>query len=151
MLPIPARSAADLMWSARNDSGHRMPPEGLARYQGEKEEARRKEEERLRRKAQELRQKLEEDRKPRELEADAAKRKLEEEALAEAAVREAEGDHETAALILNHAVQQVETLPEPAPSVPNVLAAPVAQATAPKVRGTRILRVHGGEERSCRS
>ena len=116
--------------------------QGLARYQREKEEARRKEEERLRREAEELRRKLEaQDRKRREMEADAAKRQLEEEALAEAAVREADGDHETATLILNHAVEQVETLQEPAPSAPMVLVAPVAQATAPKVRGVGFREV----------
>lgn len=124
------------------EARERSIKQGLARYQREKEEARRKEEERLRREAEELRQKLEEeDRKQRALEADAAKRKLEEEALAEAAVREAEGDHETAALILNHAVEQVETLPEPAPTVPIVLVAPVAQATTPKVRGVGFREV----------
>jgi hypothetical protein len=116
--------------------------QGLARYQREQEEARRKEEERLLREAEAARQKLEEDdRKRRELEANATKQKLEEEALAEAAVREAEGDHETATLILNHAVEQVETLPEPAPCVPIVLVAPVARATAPKVRGVGFREV----------
>jgi hypothetical protein len=124
------------------EARERSIKQGLARYQREKEEARRKEEERLRREAEELRRKLEEqDRKRRELEADAAKRRLEEEALAEAAVREAEGDHETATLILNHAVEQVETFQEPAPSAPMVLVAPVAQATAPKVRGVGFREV----------
>jgi hypothetical protein len=124
------------------DARERSIKQGLARYQREKEEARRREEERLRREAEELRRKLEEeDRKRRELEAEAAKRKLEEEALAEAASRAAEGDHETATLILNHAVEQVETLPEPAPCVPIILVAPVAQATAPKVRGVGFREV----------
>ncbi len=124
------------------EARERSIKQGLARYQREKEEARRREEERLRREAEAARQKLEEeDRKRRELEASAAKRKLEEEALAEAASREAEGDHETADLILNHAVEQVETLPEPVPSVPIVLVAPVAQATTPKVRGVGFREV----------
>ncbi|TAM79650.1 MAG: hypothetical protein EPN47_17770 [Acidobacteria bacterium] len=124
------------------EARERSIKQGLARYQREKEEARRREEERLRREAEDLRRKLaEEDRKRREMEADAAKRKLEEEALAEAAAREAEGDHETAALILNHAVEQLETLPEPVPSVPIVLVAPVAQATAPKVHGVGFREV----------
>lgn len=124
------------------EARERSIKQGLGRYQREKEEARRHEEERLRRGAEELRRKLEdEDRKRRELEANAAKRKLEEEALAEAAAREAEGDHQTAALILENAVEQVETLPEPAPSVPIVLVAPVAQATTPKVRGVGFREV----------
>ena len=124
------------------EARERSIKQGLARYQREKEEARRREEERLRREAEELRRKLEEeDRKRREMDADAAKRKLEEEALAEAAAREAAGDHQTAALILNHAVEQVESLPEPAPSVPIVLVAPVAQATTPKVRGVGFRQV----------
>lgn len=124
------------------EARERSIKQGLARYQREKEEARRREEERLRREAEELRRKLEEeDRKRREMEADAAQRRLEEEALAEAAAREAEGDHETAALILEHAVEQVETLPEPAPSMPIVLVAPVVQATAPKVRGVGFREV----------
>jgi len=118
------------------EARERSIKQGLARYQREKAEARRKEEERLRREAEELRRKLEEqDRRRREMEADAAKRRLEEEALAEAAVREADGDHETATLILNHAVEQVESIPEPVPSVPIMLVAPVVQTTAPKVRG----------------
>jgi hypothetical protein len=124
------------------DARERSIKQGLARYQREKEEARRREEERLRQEAETARRKLEEDdRKRRELEANATKQKLEEEALAEAAAREAEGDHETAALILDHAVQQVETLPAPAPSVPIVLVAPVAKATAPKVRGVGFREV----------
>jgi hypothetical protein len=124
------------------EARERSIKQGLARYQREKEEARRREEERLRREAEAVRQKLEEDdRKRRELEANATKQRLEEEALAEAAAREAEGDHETAALILDHAVAQVETLPTPAPSVPIVLVAPVAQVTAPKVRGVGFREV----------
>jgi hypothetical protein len=124
------------------EARERSIKQGLARYQREKEEARRKEEERLRREAEELRRKLEEqDRKRRETEADAAKRRLEEEALAEAAVREADGDHETATLILNHAVEQLETLQEPEPSAPMVLVAPVVQPTAPKVRGVGFREV----------
>jgi hypothetical protein len=124
------------------EAQERSIKQGLARYQREKEQARRKEEERLRREVEELRRKLEEqDRKRREMEADTAKRKLEEEALAEAAAREAEGDHETATLILNHAVEQVETFPEPVPSAPMVLVAPVAEAMAPKVRGVGFREV----------
>ena len=75
------------------------------------------------------------------MEADTAKRRLEDEALAEAAVREAEGDHETATLIRNHAVEHVETVQQPAPSAPMELVAPVAQATAPKVRGVGFREV----------
>jgi hypothetical protein len=124
-----------------HEARERSIKQGLARYQREKEEARRKEEERLRREAEELRRKLEEqDRKRREREAGATKRRVEEEALAKAAAREAEGDHETATLILNHAVEQVETLQEPVPSAPMVLVAPVA-ATAPKVRGVGFREV----------
>ncbi|HUZ97078.1 MAG TPA: hypothetical protein VMU57_19420 [Edaphobacter sp.] len=124
------------------EARERSIKQGLARYQREKEEARRREEERLRREAEAVRLKLEEeDRKRRELEANAAKRRLEEEALAEAAAREAEGDHETAALILDHAVEQVETIPEPTPCVPIVLVAPLAQVTAPKVRGVGFREV----------
>jgi hypothetical protein len=59
------------------EARERSIKQGLARYQREKEEARRREEERLRREAEELRRKLEEeDRKRREIQADAAKRKL---------------------------------------------------------------------------
>jgi hypothetical protein len=124
------------------EARERSIKQGLGRYQREKEEARRREEERLQREAEELRRKLEEeDRKRREMEAATAKRKLEEEALAEAAAREAEGDHETATLILNHAVEQVEALPEPAPCVPIVLVAPVARSTAPTVRGVGFREV----------
>ncbi len=124
------------------EARERSIKQGLARYQREKEEARRREEERLRREAAAARQKLEEDdRKRRELEANATKQRLEEEALAEAAAREAEGDLETAALILDHAVEQVETLPAPAPCVPIVLVAPMAQAVAPKVRGVGFREV----------
>lgn len=115
---------------------------GLSRYQREKEEARRREEERLRREADELRRRLEEeDRRRREMEAEAAKRKLEEEALAEAAAREAEGDHETAEMILEHAVEQTGALLAPEPQVPIVLIAPVIQASTPKVRGVAFREV----------
>src|SRR5207245_10925761 len=63
------------------EARERSMKQGLARYQREKEEARRREEERLRREAEELRQRLEEeDRKRREMEAAAARRKLDEEA-----------------------------------------------------------------------
>ena len=124
------------------EARERSMKQGLARYQREKEEARRREEERLRREAEELRQRLEEeDRKRRELEADAARRKLEEEALAEAAAREAAGDHQTAELILEHAVQQTEAVPEPSPQVPVVLLAPVVAMTTPKVRGVGFRQV----------
>jgi hypothetical protein len=117
------------------EARERSIKQGLSRYQREKEEARRREEERLRRETEELRRKLEEeDRRRREMEAEAAKRKLEEEALAEAAAREAEGDHETAELILAHAVEQTEALPEPEARVPVVLVAPVIPASTPKVR-----------------
>src|SRR2546426_7031979 len=118
------------------EARERSMKQGLARYQREKEEARRREEERLRREAEELRQRLEEEnRKRREMEADAVRRKLEEEALAEAAAREAAGDHETAELILEHAVQQTEVVPEPSPQVPVVVLATVVPVTTPKVRG----------------
>jgi hypothetical protein len=50
--------------------------------------------------------------KRRELEAAAARRRLEEEALAEAANRAAAGDQETAELILEHAVHQTKLMPE---------------------------------------
>jgi hypothetical protein len=110
--------------------------QGLARYQKEKEAARRREEERLRREAEEVRRRLEEEeRKRREMEAAAARCKLEEEALAEAAAREASGDHETAQLILEHAVKQTQSIPEPAPRVPVMALAPVLQTTTPKLRG----------------
>ena len=116
------------------EARERSMKQGLARYQKEKEEARRREEERLRREAEELRRRLEEeDRKRREMEAAATRRKLEEEALAEAAAREAEGDHETAELILEHAVQQTEIVPEPTPQVPVVVLALVLAVTTPKV------------------
>jgi hypothetical protein len=116
--------------------------QGLARYQKEKVEARRREEVRLRREAEELRRRLEEeDRKRRESEAAAAKRRLEEEALAEAAAREVAGDHETADLILKHAVQQSEIVPEPTPQVPVVVLAPVVAVTTPKVRGVGFRQV----------
>ena len=124
------------------EARERSIKQGLARYQREKEEARRKEEERLRKEAEELRQRLgEEDRRRREKEAEAARRKLEEEALAEAARREADGDHETAELILEHAVQQAETLPAVAPQPAVLLMPPVVQAEAPKVRGVGFREV----------
>ena len=116
--------------------------QGLARYQREKEEVRCREEERLRREAEELRRRLEEeDRKRRESEAAAARRKLEEEALAEATAREAAGDHQTAELVLEHAVQQTEIVPEPRPQVPVVVLAPVVAATTPKLRGVGFRQV----------
>lgn len=124
------------------EARERSIKQGLSRYQREKEEARRREEERLRREAEELRRKLEEeDRRRREMEAEAARRRLEEEALAEAAAREAAGDHETAEMILEHAVEQTGTLPEPEPQVPIVLVAPVIQATTPKVHGVAFREV----------
>jgi len=124
------------------EARERSIKQGLARYQREKEEARRKEEERLRKEAEELRRRLEtEDRRQREKEAEVAKRKLEEEALAEAARHEADGDHETAELILEHAVQQTESLPASAPQPGIVLMPPVVQAETPKVRGVGFREV----------
>ena len=124
------------------EARERSMKQGLARYQKEKEEARRREEERLRREAEELRRRLEEeDRKRREMEAAAARQKLEEEALAEAAAREAAGDHQTAELILEHAVQQTEIVPEPTLRVPVVVLAPVVAVTTPKVRGVGFRQV----------
>src|SRR5947209_4610180 len=124
------------------EARERSMKQGLARYQREKEEARRREEERLRREAEELRRRLEEeDRERREVEAAAARRKLEEEALAEAAAREAAGDHKTAELILEHAVQQTEAVPELSPQVPVVVLAPVVAVTTPKVRGVGFREV----------
>ena len=118
------------------EARERSMKQGLVRYQKEKEEARRREEERLRREAEELRRRLEEeDRKRREMEAAAARQKLEEEALAEAAAREAAGDHQTAELILEHAVQQTEIVPEP------TLRVPVVAVTTPKVRGVGFRQV----------
>lgn len=114
----------------------RSMKQGLARYRREKEEARRREEERLRREAEEQRRKLEEeDRKRQEKEAEAKRRKFEGEALAEAARREAEGDSETAELILEHAIEETKTAPLPTPPPAMILVAPVVQAQAPKVRG----------------
>ena len=95
------------------EARERSMKQGLARYQKEKEEARRREEERLRREAEDLR------------------RKLEEETLAEAAAREAAGDHQIAELILEHAVQQTETVPKPTAQVPVVVLAPVVAVTTP--------------------
>jgi hypothetical protein len=124
------------------EARERSMKQGLARYQREKKEARRREEERLRREAEELRRRLEEeDRKRREAEAAAARRRLEEEALAEAAAREAAGDHETAELILEHAVQQTEAPPEPSLQVPVVVLAPVVAMTTPRVRGVGFRQV----------
>jgi hypothetical protein len=124
------------------EARERSMKQGLARYQKEKEEARRREEERRRREAEELRRRLEEeDRRRRESEAEAARRKLEEEALAEAAARETAGDHETAELILEHAVQQTEIVPEPTPQVPMVVLGPVVAVTTPKVRGVGFRQV----------
>lgn len=118
------------------EARERSMKQGLARFQREKEEARRREEERLRREAEELRRRLEEeDRRRREKEAEAERQRLEEEALAEAARREAEGDSETAELILNHAIQETKAVPATAPQPSIVLIAPVVQAETPKVRG----------------
>jgi hypothetical protein len=66
-------------------------------------------------------------------------RKLEEEALAGAA-----GDHQTAELILEHAVQQTEAVPEPMPQVPVVVLAPVVAARTLKVRGVASAKCRGG-------
>ncbi len=124
------------------EARERSIKQGLARYQREKEEARRKEEERLRQEGEELRRKLEgEDRRRREKEAEAAKRKLEEDALTEAAQREADGDHETAQLILEHAIQANGAPPAPAPRPAIVLMPPVVQTEAPKVRGVGFREV----------
>jgi len=132
----------------------RSMKQGLARYQREQEEARRREDERLRREAEELRRKLEEEeRKRRELETAAARRRLEEEALAEAASRAAAGDQETAELILEHAVHQTKLMPESAAQVPMVVLAPVLAVTTPKLRGVAFRelprwRMHCGHERA---
>src|SRR5215472_14621072 len=116
--------------------------QGLAQYQKEKEKIRRREEERLRREAEKLRPRLEEeDRKRREMEAGAERRKLEEEALAEAAAREAAGDCQTAQLILEHAVQQTESVPEPSLQMPVVVMAPLVAVTTPNVRGVGFRQV----------
>lgn len=124
------------------DARERSMKQGLARYQREKEEARRREEERLRKQAEELRRKLEdEDRKRREKEAEAERQRQEEEALAEAARREAEGDHETAELILEHAIEEIKATPAPLSQPAMVLVAPVVQAQAPKVRGVGFREV----------
>jgi hypothetical protein len=118
------------------EARERSMKQGLARYQREKEEARRREEERLRREAEELRRKLEEEeRKRRELETAAARRRLEDEALAETASRAAAGDQETAELILERAVQQTEVVPQGLLHVPAMVLAPIMPATTPKVRG----------------
>jgi hypothetical protein len=55
--------------------------------------------------------------------------------------REAAGDRETAELILDHAVQQTEAVPEPTPQVPVVVLAPVVAVTTPKVRGVGFRQV----------
>lgn len=108
------------------EARERSMKQGLARFQREKEEARRREEERLRREAEELRRRLEEeDRRRREKEAEAERQRLEEEALAEAARREAEGDSETAELILNHAIEETQAAPASVPQPSIVLIAPV--------------------------
>jgi hypothetical protein len=118
------------------DARERSMKQGLARYQREKEEARRREEERLRKEAEELRRKLEdEDRKRWETEAEAERQKQEEEALAEAARREAEGDSETAELILEHAIQGNGAHPPVVSQPAIVLMPPVVPAEAPRVRG----------------
>ncbi len=71
------------------EARERSIKQGLGRYQREKEEARRREEERLRREAEELRRKMEQEERTRpEADEAAAKRKIEEEALAEAAARD---------------------------------------------------------------
>jgi hypothetical protein len=136
------------------EARERSMKQGLARYQREKEEARRREEERLRREAEELRCKLEEEeRKRRELEAAAARRRLEEEALAEAENRAAAGDQETAELILEHAVQQTKLMPESSAHVPMVVLAPIVPVTTPTLRGVAFRelprwRMQCGHERA---
>ncbi|MGH9401899.1 MAG: hypothetical protein ACRD2P_07315 [Terriglobia bacterium] len=106
------------------------------------EEERRREEERLRKQAEELRRRLEEEECQRRLkEAVAERRKLEEEALHEAARREAEGDHNTAALILEHAIEEAKTAPVSSPPPAVALVAPVVQAEPPKVRGVGFRQV----------
>ena len=136
------------------EARERSMKQGLARYQREKEEARRREEERLRREAEELRRKLEEEeRQRRELEAAAARRRLEEEALTEAEARAAAGDHETAALILEHAVHQTKLMPQSSAQVPLVVLAPVVAVTTPKLRGVAFRelprwRMQCGHERA---
>jgi hypothetical protein len=124
------------------DARERSMKQGLARYQREKEEARRRAEERLRKQAEQLRQRLEaEDRKRREEEAEAQKQRQEDEALTEAARREAEGDSETAELILEHAIQENSTQPAVASQPSVVLMSPVLQREAPKVRGVGFREV----------
>jgi hypothetical protein len=116
--------------------------QGLARYQREKEEARRREEERLRKQAEELRRKLEdEDRKRRQEEVEAERQRQEEEALAEAARREAEGDSETAELILEHAIRENSAQPAVASQAAVILMPTVVQRQAPKVRGVGFREV----------
>jgi hypothetical protein len=136
------------------EARERSIKQGLARYQREKEEARRREEERLRRETEELRRRLEEeDRRRREMEAALARRKLEEEALAEATIRAAVGDQETAELILEHAAQQTNALPDRLPQAPPMVLAPVVAVTTPKVRGVAFRdvarwRMECGHERA---
>ena len=65
----------------------------------------------------------------------AARRRMEEEARAEAANRAAAGDQEAAELILEHAVQQTKLMPESSAHVPMVVLAPVVAVTTPKLRG----------------
>ncbi len=93
------------------------------------------------------------ERKRRELEAAAARRKLEEEALAEAGTRAASGDYETAELIVEHAVQQTNALPDRLPQVPQMVLAPVVAVTTPKVRAVAVRdvarwRMECGHERA---
>lgn len=83
----------------------------------------------------------EEDCRRREKEAEAGRRKLEEEALAKAARREAEGDSETAELILEHAIQESNSALASASQPAFVVAAPIVQAEAPKVRGVGFREV----------
>jgi hypothetical protein len=136
------------------EARERSMKQGLARYQREKEEARRREEEWLRREAEELRRKLEEEeRKWREMEAAAARRKFEEEALTEAEVRAAAGDHETAARILEHAIQQTNAVPDRSPQVHPTILTPVVAVTTPRVRGVAFRdvarwRIECGHERA---
>jgi hypothetical protein len=107
------------------EARERSMKQGLAQYQREKEDARRREEVRLRREADELRRRLEEEeRKRREIEAAFTKRQLEDEALAEAETRAAAGDRGTAELILEHAVEQTRAVPDSLPQVPTMVLAP---------------------------
>jgi hypothetical protein len=124
------------------EARERSMKQGLARHQREKEEARRREEERLRREAEELRRKLEEEeRKRRELEAAAARRRLGEGALAEAEARAAAGEHETAELILEPALEQTSAVTDRLPQAPAMVLAPVVAVTTPKVCGVAFREV----------